>query len=214
MCCVRFNWSSNMEEVSQNEKVFKLYGKFLVKFEYICHLMRFGILYLVFPNYSDKQTRQNEILLESLTADQIKNKFLALITEECDSKSETFKLSKIICNVYERIIPIRNSFAHGTSFIGNSPVMKDSKDGLLLLRHPKLRKEGLDLNYKKYEIAALEFGIQLFERMIYAVAAVSVTFVKKEGKPKYTDGYSPDLHFEALGKELLRMEKKLQGLLK
>lgn len=203
-----------MEESQQNNEVFELYGKFLVNFEHVSHLMRFTILYCIFPNASEKETRKNEILLESLTADQIRNKFLALITEDFKSDTELFKLSKAISMVYERMIPIRNSFAHGTSFIGASSIMKESKDGALLLRHPKLRKEGLDLNFRKYEISSLKSGIQLFERLRYAVGVVNVTIMSKHTNKIYADGYNPDQHLESLRLELIRLEEKLKILFK
>src|SRR2546422_501370 len=131
-----------MNQQTQNDELFKRYGQFLINFEYVSHLMRFGILYILFPKHTDKETRQNEILMESLTADQIRSKYMALIAEDFKADTEIFKLSKTISNVYERIIPIRNSFSHGTSFIGESSLIKDSKDGRLILRHPKLKKGG------------------------------------------------------------------------
>ena len=197
-----------MEKQNKNDEVYLLYGKFLVNFEHVCHIMRTGILYLIFPNPVPEQTRKNEILLEALTADQVRIKFMALVTEEYETTSTVFKLAKTISTVYEKIIPIRNSFAHGTSFIGTSNFMKEAEDGLLLLRHPKLKKAGLDLNFKRYEINTLKLSIQLFERLKYAVTVVSVSVINKASKKIYADGYSPDKHHESLSAELIRLEKK------
>ncbi len=202
-----------MQTVDKNDEIFQLYGKFLVKFEHVSHLMRTGILYLIFPKPTKKQTRQNEILLEALTADQVRNKFMALICEEYEQPSTVFKLAKTISSVYEKVIPIRNSFAHGTSFIGTSNVMKDAEDGLLLLRHPKIKKAGLDLNFRKYEISALKLGIRLFERLKYAVVVVSVSVINKSANKVYDDGYSPDRHHEGLSTELIELEKKLSVMI-
>src|ERR1700712_4166202 len=107
-----------MNEANKNDKVYELYGKFLVNFEHVSHLMRTCILYLIFPKPNPQQIRYNDILLEALTADQVRTKFIALIFEEFESASTVAKLAKTISSVYERAIPIRNSFAHGTSFIG------------------------------------------------------------------------------------------------
>lgn len=199
---------------SKNDEVYLLYGKFLIKFEHVCHLMRTGILFLIFPKPTPEQNRQNEILLEALTADQIRIKFMALITEAFEPASTVFKLAKTISTVYEKVIPIRNSFAHGTSFIGASNFNKEAEDGLLLLRHPKLKKAGLDLNFKRYEINALKLGIQLFEKLTYAVTVVSVSVMNKLNKKIYADGYSPDEYHVQLSEELIRLEKKLEGLVK
>lgn len=123
-----------MEESKQNDELLKVYAQFLINFEHVSHLMRFAILYMIFPNYTGKQVRQNEILMESLTADQIRNKFMALIVEDFEPTEQIFKLAKVISTTYENIIPIRNSFAHGTSFIGKSPGVQDSQDGLLIFK--------------------------------------------------------------------------------
>ncbi len=202
-----------MKEEDKNDEVFLLYGKFLVNFEHVCHIMRTGILYLLFPKPTPEQTRKNEILLEALAADQVRVKFMALITEEYQTTSTVFKLTKTISTVYEKLIPIRNSFAHGTSFIGTSNLMKEAEDGLLLLRHPKLKKAGLDLNFKRYEINTLKLSIELFERLKYAVAVVSVSVINEATKKVYADGYSPDKHHEGLSAELISLEKKLDGLI-
>ena len=69
-----------MKQENQNDELYKLYGQFLINFEYVSHLMRFGILRFKFPDYDARQTRQNEILMEALSADQIRNKFIALIS--------------------------------------------------------------------------------------------------------------------------------------
>ncbi|MBK9938343.1 MAG: hypothetical protein IPP02_08110 [Chitinophagaceae bacterium] len=132
-----------MKQQNQNDELYKLYGQFLINFEYVSHLMRFGIQYIIFPDHDIRQTRQNEILMEALTADQIRNKFMGLIAEDFNPDTEIFKLSKSISNIYQRIIPIRNSFAHGTSFVGESSLVKDSKDGQLIFRHPKLKVKDL-----------------------------------------------------------------------
>lgn len=79
-----------MKQENQNDELYKLYGQFLINFEYVSHLMRFGILRIIFPNNDARQIRQNEILMEVLTADQIRNKFMALVAEDFKSTTEIF----------------------------------------------------------------------------------------------------------------------------
>jgi hypothetical protein len=194
-----------MQNSNKNDEVFILYGQFLIYFEHVSHMLRFSILYIIFPNYTDKQLRQNEILMEALTADELRTKFMALITEEFDSESEIFKLAKTISNIFLEVIPIRNSFAHGTSFIGKNDLVKESEDGLLILRHPKLRKSGLDLNFKKFEIDTLKLAIQLFKKLQWAISVITVLTIKTEKTQEYDSTEflkSTRLELSSLGEKL------------
>ncbi|MBK8611866.1 MAG: hypothetical protein IPL84_18530 [Chitinophagaceae bacterium] len=199
-----------MKQQNQNDELYKLYGQFLINFEYVSHLMRFGILRIIFPGYDARQTRQNEILMEALTADQIRNKFMALIAEDFKSHTDIFKLSKSIPNIYQRLIPIRNSFAHGTSFVGESSLVKDSKHGQIILRHPKLKSVGLDLNFKTIDINALILGIELFEKLRYAVGVVTITIQTKINGKEDSGAYKSDRHLESTRLSLERLEKKIK----
>lgn len=203
-----------MNQQKQNVELYNLYGQFLINFEYVSHLMRFGILRVIFPDHDSRQTRQNEILMEALSADQIRNKFMALIAEDFKSNTEIFKLSKSISNIYKRLIPVRNSFVHGTSFVGESSLVKDSKEGEIILRHPKLKSEGLDLNLKKIDINALKLGIELFEKLKYAVGVVTITVRKKQERKEDSGTYKSDRYLVLTRLELERLEKKLNAILK
>ncbi len=203
-----------MKQQNQNDELYKLFGQFLINFEYVSHLMRFGILRFIFPDNDARQTRQNEILMEALTADQIRNKFMALIAEDFKSNTEIFKLSKSISNIYQRLIPIRNSFAHGTSFVGEGSLVKDSKNGQIILRHPKLKSEGLDLNFKTIDINALKLGIELFEKLRYAVGVVTITIQNKQKGKEDSGTYNSERHLELTRLGLERLEKKLNSILK
>jgi hypothetical protein len=176
--------------------------------------MRFGILYILFPKHTERETRQMEILMEALTADQIRNKFMALVAEDFKQNTEIFKLTKTISTAYERIIPIRNSFAHGTSFVGQSSLVKDSKEGEILLRHPKLKKGGLDLNFKRFEINSLKLGIELFEKLRWAVSVVTITILNKYEGKQDSGSYDSNRHLELTRTSIEKLENKLNDLLK
>lgn len=176
--------------------------------------MRFGILYTIFRDHDARQTRQNEILMEASTADQIRNKFMALVAEDYKPDTEIYKLSKSISNTYLRIIPIRNSFARGTSFVGQSSLEKDSKEGPIILRHPKLKSEGLDLNFKTIDISALKLGIELFEKLRHAVGVLTITIQNKQKEKQDSGKYKSDRHLDLTRLGLERLEKKLNAILK
>ena len=124
-----------------------------------------------------------------------------------------FKLSKSISNVYQRIIPFRNSFAHGTSYVGQSSLVKDSKVGQLILKHPKLKTAGLDLNFKQIDSDCLKLAIELFEKLRYAIVVVSITILNKRNGKEDSGTYESDKHLMLTRLDLERFEKKLDAIL-
>jgi len=198
----------------KNEELYKQYGEFLINFEYVSHLMRFTILYLIFPDHSEKHTRQNEILMESLTADQIRNKFLALVTEDYAVDTVVYKLAKTISDIYERLIPLRNSFAHGTSFVETDNLPDNPRDALLILRHPKLRKTGLDLNFKAYQKDTLKLCVDLFAQLRNAVIFLTISIQNiNQDKPDLTT-YKYNSLLDSKKAALIKLEQKLIAVLK
>jgi hypothetical protein len=195
-----------MENVNQNDEVVKLYGEFLIRFEHVCHALRFGILYIIFPDQTAKQIRYNEILMQNITGDELRKKYVTLMTEEFEKDSEMLKLSITVSQIFEKLIPLRNSFAHGTSFIGKNEFMAEANDGLLVLRHPKLTKTGLDLNFKKIEIVTLKETIKMFEKLQNAIYKVAV-LCKGRDKPRE---YDPTRVIISAREELIRLNEKLK----
>ena len=187
-----------------NDEVIKLYGEFLIRFEFVCHALRLGILYIIFQEQTPKQIRYNEILMQNITADELRKKYSALMTEEFTKDSEMFKISTTISQIFEKLIPLRNSFAHGTSFIGKNQFLTDADDGLLLLRHPKLTKTGLDLNFKKIEIDTLKSSIKIFEKLQNTIFKIAV-LCKDRDKPRE---YDSRRLLELTRQELLRLYEK------
>jgi hypothetical protein len=164
---------------NRDEELIRLYGEFIMRFENICSFMRFTILILLFPEYKKQEFRKIEILLEGLTADSLRKKVLSLVIEDYTSKSEIFNLSKEVYKHVENIIPLRNSFAHGTSLLNKFSLFKEYHDGLLVLRHPKLKGEGLDFNFLTFSIDNMN---SLVANMQYLGNAVELLYmiIKKE----------------------------------
>lgn len=92
--------------------------------------------------------------------------------------------------------------------------MKDSKDGQLILRYPKLKSEGLDLNFKTIDISALKLGIELFEKLRYAVGVLTITIQNKQEGKEDSGTYKSDRHLELTRLGLERLEKRLNAILK
>ena len=77
-----------------DDKLIALYGEFLMRFELVCSSFRYAILTLSYPKYDKEEVRKIEILLEGLTADQLRRKFLALVIESFSKASKTYDNSK------------------------------------------------------------------------------------------------------------------------
>lgn len=86
--------------------------------------------------------------------------------------------------------------------------------GFLFLKHPKLKKKGLDLNFKKYEITALKQGIQLFEKLRKAITVIAITIQNKQENKLNSGEYNSDRHLELIGLDIIKLDKKLHDLLK
>ena len=81
--------------------------------------------------------------------------------------------------VLDKMIPIRNSFAHGKSVIGKSEYLKESTDSTLLLQHFKIKKKGLDDTYKKFEILHFEVYLDFMNNLRAALVNLIVSFGMK-----------------------------------
>ena len=82
--------------LSKSDEILLHYGKFFFAFEGICDVMRVAIIFLIFPHVNDKNSKQANILMEGLHADQLRAKFLALIVNEYTLDTEIYQLSKVI----------------------------------------------------------------------------------------------------------------------
>jgi hypothetical protein len=140
---------------NNDDELIMLYGEFIMRFENICSHLRYTILELLFKQHSVAEFRKVEILLEGLAADSLRRKALTLIIEEYGSVPEIIELSKDAYKEFEKIIPQRNSFAHGTSLINMFTLFKQLDNGYLTLKHPKLKSDGLDLNFLTYDVEKL-----------------------------------------------------------
>lgn len=160
--------------IKKDDEVIKLYGEFLINFELICSNFRFSTLLLLYPTYDQTKINMVEIMAEGLTADQLKKKYLALLIEKFSTASQVYKLAKRLTNHFDKLIPLRNSLAHGTSFVGQADLIEGSKKGVLTLRHPKLTKDGLSLNFKHFNIATLKEVIKLLKDMRSSLTTLSI----------------------------------------
>jgi hypothetical protein len=158
---------------NSDDELIRLYGEFIMRFENICSHLRFTILELLFKQYSQQEFRKVEILLEGITADSLRKKTTSLIIEEYGSVPEILNLSKEVYKEFEKMIPLRNSFAHGTSLINKFTLFKEFDEGYLTLKHPKLKSEGFDFNFLTYDVDKLK---ALVVKMQYLGNAVELVY--------------------------------------
>lgn len=159
---------------NNDDELIRLYEEFIMRFETICAFLRFTILVLFFPNYTQEQYRRIEILLEGIAADSLRKKVLCLIVEQYTDKSEIYKLAKEVYKQVEKIIPLRNSFAHGTPLLNKFSIYREFDDGHLVLKHPKLKTEGLDFNFITLNVDRLN---TLVSNMQYLGNAVELLYM-------------------------------------
>lgn len=141
---------------NNDDELIRLYGEFIMRFENICSHLRFTILELLFKQYSQQEFRKVEIILEGLAADSLRKKASSLIIEEYGSVPEILNLSKEVYKEFEKMIPLRNSFAHGTPLINRFTLFTEFDQGYLTLKHPKLKSDGLDFNFLTYDVEKLK----------------------------------------------------------
>ena len=162
--------------INQNNELLKLYGEVLSRFEFVCARMRFSILHMLYPTYDKKQKNYCEIMTEGLTADSIRKNFLGLIIERYSLKSDLYKSAHKISKLFEELIQLRNSFAHGTAFIGEHDFMEveNVRKGVLVLKHTKIRSQGLDLNHQVFDIKRLNVLTKALSDIEYAVKSLTM----------------------------------------
>lgn len=159
---------------ASHQKLLQLYGKFIVEFELVCSRIRFVILILLFPQYDEKQKNLVEIMTEGLTADPLRKKLLALVIEQYSCNSEMHVSVEKISKIFIEMIQIRNSFAHGTAFVGQYDFIGQTSEDAITLRHPKLKKDGLDLNFRLFDVVLLQNLIEILMRVSNALSHLGV----------------------------------------
>jgi len=172
------------EAEDKYEELLREYGYFIIKFEHICEIIREKIKWLIFPYDSNNviQSEQNfimvDILLESLTAEPLIKKLYALYIFKFKNENEIVKVISLIKNLFTDLITIRNSFSHGhTSFnYYDYDTLEEIKDAFLL-RHHKIKKEGLDKREKEIsleKIKNLNDNVSLFADCINNIEALKI----------------------------------------
>ena len=167
---------------NKDKQLIRLYGEFLTRFEFVCSRLLFAISHLLFPDDYISKRNVCEIMTEGLTADPLLKKFLALIIERNTKQSDIYKSSNLISKTFKEIIELRNSFAHGTPFFGEHDFIQETKKARLVLQHPKLKSEGLDLNFKSYDSKKLNELISCLHKIESSIHLVTVQLRKDELK--------------------------------
>lgn len=179
-----------------DQELTRLYGEFLVKFEFLCSRIRFVILYILYPNFDTSQRNFVEIMTEGLTADPLRRKMLALAIEKYSKDSEIYKTTQRISSIFSEFIELRNSFAHGTAFIGQYDFIEETKEGTIALRHPKLKKDGLDLNFKNFDSIMLQKLIKVFFALEKALSNLTIIIKHPDKNLEWYNTYHKTINAE------------------
>lgn len=181
----------------KEKELIRLYGEFLTHFEFVCSKLRFGISHLIYPDYDSTKQNLCEILTEGLTADPLRKKFIGLIIERHTKHSDIFKSASLISKIFLDVIELRNSFAHGTPFFGRHDFIQETQKARLVLKHPKIKSDGLDYNFKIYDSNLLKDIIDCLQKLESSILLVIVQLkhanMKPESKKKFNDKIQADL---------------------
>lgn len=175
---------------NKEKELLRLYGEFLTRYEFVCSRLRFSILYLLYPNYTTVERNICEIMTEGLTADPLRKKFCALIIERYTKKSEIFKSADLVSRIFLDLLEIRNSFAHGTAFFGEYEFISETQKGRLVVRHPKIKSNGLDLNFKKFDRMLLMALIDILFRLEKAISSITIIIKHEDKDESYKNKYN------------------------
>ncbi|MFP5039878.1 hypothetical protein [Parasediminibacterium sp. JCM 36343] len=137
----------------------RLYGSVLIKFENVTFKLRSIILEILYPKYSLEQLTFCEIMTEGLTADPLRKKLLALIISKYSDESLIYKYYFAISKHFSNTIEIRNSFAHGTIYIGYDENIYGGEIDSLSISHSKIKATGIDSNPKSFSTKKLNLLI-------------------------------------------------------
>jgi len=157
----------------------RLYGEFLTRFEFVCSRVRFAIWYLIYEDYDHSKRNVCEIITEGRTADPLRKKFLGLIVERFSKPSNMYKSADLFSRQFSEITELRNSFAHGTPFLGQYDFIEETKRGRLALRHTKIKSDGLH----QYDSIAFSVpkSINFLQYLITSLILIAVTPVVWSG---------------------------------
>jgi len=102
---------------NQTKELYASLGKFMVKFELVCHNMRVAITFIL-DNSGLKNQQVANIILTGQTAEPLKSILRSLIGETVQLNENEQKVIKNIFGRIQQLIENRNNIVHGTWFIG------------------------------------------------------------------------------------------------
>lgn len=160
------------EEDIKNQTV--LVGSYMVCYEQISAIIRSIILKICYPNSSSVQNNNIEILLEGLTADPLRKKLEALVYDNFKDEEDLLRLNKELSKKFEKLIPIRNSIAHGVISLCCKGFDGELSSSTFGIKHSKITKSGIDRNAIIVNLETLEKLVRQTRQIANAYHRLSV----------------------------------------
>lgn len=153
---------------NQTNELYASLGKFVVKFEQVCHTMQTAIIFILDDSGLKNQQIAN-ILLADHTAEPLRSILLSLIGE---TVSINKKEKEIIKNIFARIqqlIGSRNDIAHSMWFIGwsNDTMIDFSEASGYKLHKNKDGSSTKIFKYKKVDFETLSKEAEILSELIF-----------------------------------------------
>jgi hypothetical protein len=187
---------------SDSTDLYTEYGKFITTFEQLCYTIRHGILVLVEPEYDPQLRTIVDIFLEGITAKPQMEKLYNLFFLKYSGYPDMIDLMKQIKAAFVgKLVPIRNSLAHGVISHGQPQRDNDNLEGymnysLFSLTHHKASNAGLN---KNRQILSIDNLRSLNHSMEYLIACLYFIRIF----PQHKDQSKEYEHIRTQIKELL-----------
>lgn len=152
---------------NQTNELYASLGKFVVKFEQVCHTMQTAIIFILYDS-GLKNQQLAYIMLAGHTAEPLRNILHSLIGETVQLNENE---KKIIKNIFARIKQLtesRNNIVHSTWFIGwsNETMIDFSEASGYKLHKDKDGVATKTFKYKKEDFKKLSKKAEILSKLV------------------------------------------------
>ena len=161
---------------NQTNELYASIGKFVVKFEQVCHTMRTLIIFILDGSGLKNQQLTN-ILLADHTAEPLRGILLSLIGETVSLNENEKEIVKNIFARIQQLIGIRNDIVHSMWFIGwrNKTMIDFAEASGYKLHKNKDGSATKTFKYKKEDFEELSKEAEILSELVFRLHACIIT---------------------------------------
>ena len=153
---------------NQTNELYASIGKFVVKFEQVCHAMRITII-LILDGSGLKNQQLTNIMLADHTAEPLRSILLSLIGETVPLNKNEKEIIKNIFARIQQLIGSRNDIVHSMWFIGwsNDTMIDFSEAPGYKLHKNKDGEATKTFKYKKEDFEKLSKEAEILSELVF-----------------------------------------------